>query len=510
MRQATTPRAIVFSLLGLFVVVSALGLYYHELFLDEAQHFLIGRDSDSLSSLYYNMRYDGHPRLWNACLYFITHYITASYAGMQVFHLLLTTAAVYVFLRWAPFTGLTKLLVILGYYFLFEYNLLSRNYAPGILLLFIACVLLRAPEKNLLWIGAVILLMCNVHLFFTFASIGIFLSLLPDYYSSGKWKSVRFAVFTFLVAVGVIAAIIQFQTPVEDNSLQFRPADWLSGQSWTFAVYGLVRGWLPIPQVSGGHFWNSYWLNENHIGPFTWGVLFTLLLAFPGLVLRDNRRALLFYYSSLFPLLFFLVVTRFTASRYFGMFFVYFVVAAWMKGYGSANVFAREEMPGSPRVQVLLRASIYSVLLLHAVIGVYAWSQDIRHPFSQSKNAAGYLVQHHLADQPIAVDGYIAGPMLCAYLQKKLYYLDIDQVGSYCTWKKSWFPVPRRTIQDEMAGSSPLRTWRNFILVSNRRLDTDSIPDRSGGNYFRLRYLADFENGIIGWESYFIYKVEKK
>ena len=65
------PLSQLFPVLFLYLVISIAGLYYHELWLDEAQHFLIGRDSNSLPALYNNMRYDGHPRLWNFLLYFI-------------------------------------------------------------------------------------------------------------------------------------------------------------------------------------------------------------------------------------------------------------------------------------------------------------------------------------------------------------------------------------------------------------------------------------------------------
>lgn len=155
-----------------------------------------------------------------------------------------------------------------------------------------------------------------------------------------------------------------------------------------------------------------------------------------------------------------------------------------------------------------LKAMLYSVLCLHAVIGVYALSEDLLYPFSEGKNAATYLEE--LPERHLAVDGCIAGPMLCAYMDKKVYYLDIDQVGSYLTWKRSWFPVQRRTIQDEMKGASHIRDWKDFILVSNRQLSTDSLPCRDGGNYYKLSPLAEFENSIIAWEVYYIYKAERR
>ena len=83
----------------IFFIISAIGIYNHELWLDEAQHFLIGRDSDSVTSMYYNMQYDGHVRLWNYCLFFITHYISATPFAMQTFHLMIITATVFIFLR---------------------------------------------------------------------------------------------------------------------------------------------------------------------------------------------------------------------------------------------------------------------------------------------------------------------------------------------------------------------------------------------------------------------------
>ena len=74
---------IVLPILSVYCCISVLGLYYHELFLDEAHHFLMSRDSPSLADLYYNLRYDGHPRLWGVLLYFITHYLPPlSFSGM--------------------------------------------------------------------------------------------------------------------------------------------------------------------------------------------------------------------------------------------------------------------------------------------------------------------------------------------------------------------------------------------------------------------------------------------
>src|SRR5215204_4993221 len=102
------PWKQVLPLWGLFFILTLTGILRHELWLDEAQHFLIARDSGSLPELFRNMRYDGHVQLWNYLLFFIVHYISADPLAMQLLHLLIINAAVLLFLRFAPFSLMVK------------------------------------------------------------------------------------------------------------------------------------------------------------------------------------------------------------------------------------------------------------------------------------------------------------------------------------------------------------------------------------------------------------------
>jgi hypothetical protein len=52
-------------ILAIFFVLSFIGTRHHEIWLDEAQHFLIARDSITLSELFHACRNEGHPLLWN-------------------------------------------------------------------------------------------------------------------------------------------------------------------------------------------------------------------------------------------------------------------------------------------------------------------------------------------------------------------------------------------------------------------------------------------------------------
>lgn len=118
----------------LFLGVSAFTASHHEMWRDEIQAWLIARDSGSVFELFAHLKYEGHPGLWHLCLMPLTR-ITHSPVIMQVFHLLIAGIVVYLFVRYAPFNLLQKFLFCFGYFVLYEYAILARNYALGLLLI---------------------------------------------------------------------------------------------------------------------------------------------------------------------------------------------------------------------------------------------------------------------------------------------------------------------------------------------------------------------------------------
>jgi hypothetical protein len=144
-----------------FFALGLILLLHHEMWQDEWQAWLIARDSPSLAALFRNLRYEGHPGLWHLGLFLVSR-LTPSPRGMQVLHLLVATGAVYLFLNYAPFTRLEKLLFIFGYFPLYEYCAISRNYGLGVLGLFAFCALYCAPPpRRYLLLAFTLLLLCQ-------------------------------------------------------------------------------------------------------------------------------------------------------------------------------------------------------------------------------------------------------------------------------------------------------------------------------------------------------------
>ncbi|MEA1928653.1 MAG: hypothetical protein U9N73_10640, partial [Candidatus Auribacterota bacterium] len=145
-------------LAALFFSLCLFAILHHEMWRDELHSWLIARDSDSLTELFFNKRHEGHPDLWYICLYSISRF-TDNPIAMQIFHLLLATASVYLFIKFSPFTRLEKFLFIFGYYPFFEYAVLSRNYAGGILCVIAFCVFFRRRDKKNIILALLLFLM---------------------------------------------------------------------------------------------------------------------------------------------------------------------------------------------------------------------------------------------------------------------------------------------------------------------------------------------------------------
>src|ERR1051326_3925794 len=163
-----------FSVLIIHTSLSIWGMLRHEVWLDEAHHWLLACKSHSVSELFHNAAYDGHPLLWDLLLYFVS-FASKNVLAMQCFHLAITFTSSFLLLRYAPFFLLEKILVLFGYFFFFEYNTISRNYALAWLLLIILSILFSKGRKNYFAIAAVLFLLANTHLFALACSIPFFL-----------------------------------------------------------------------------------------------------------------------------------------------------------------------------------------------------------------------------------------------------------------------------------------------------------------------------------------------
>jgi hypothetical protein len=121
-----------------FLLLTVPRLLLHELWRDEVWLWLVVTESRSLSELFSPLARSGQGYLFPV-LCCAARQVSTSPRAMQLVHLLLAAAAAFVFARWAPLPRRERALFVFGYFPFYEYAVISRHYAAGALLVWLAC-----------------------------------------------------------------------------------------------------------------------------------------------------------------------------------------------------------------------------------------------------------------------------------------------------------------------------------------------------------------------------------
>lgn len=469
-----------------FVVLAGIGLARHEIWRDEMQAWLIPAGSASPGELLHNLRYEGHPALWHLLLWALTR-VTMRPEAMQILHLAISAAAVFLFARSAPFSRTVRALAVFGYFPLYEYTVISRNYGLGMLFLFAACALFPLRRRSYLPVAGALALLANSNPYaWLLAAAFAGMLVLEPFWDREVRACLRPAdAGLSLLLFGAAAAMAAAQMiPPPDGGfatpwfLELRP-------SRVFRVLSTVaRAWLPIPNPSVATAWNTNVLWHLHNG--VTALLGVALIGVAAAALRRSRPALVLYLGGVAALLGFSYLKYAGYARHHGFQFLLLLACLWV---------AREKRRETSRERLLI-----ALLAVHLVAGAWIFGQDLLRPFSGAKATAEFLRDPRYSE--MLVVGYrdsVATPVT-GYLGRPLYYPQSRSFGTYVLWNQERVSeVPfgelcrllRRQVRQHREG---------ILLVFNQ-------PPPLCGARLRPEELAGFRDSLLPEEGYGVYRL---
>lgn len=498
-------RAYILPLTALYFTLALIGILHHELFIDEAHHWLLARDSHSLPELFANTRIEGHPLIWSVLLYVVTRFTTDP-LGMQLLHILISTTAVWLFLRKAPFSVGFKVLFIFGYFILFEYNLISRNYILGILFLFAACSVFKDRDRRFILLCTLLALAANVHLMFSVLAFAFFLVLLLEHFQNGLLFKKDFLIGYGIFALGLAAILMQIASTQSGWLLD--PINQMSfGERLVKGFGSLFKGLINVPDFRTLFFWNSnFFVNLNRSAA---AVLALLAYLIPLLVFFKNRKTLFFIYAALIGAQVFFFVTQRAAIRFHGMTYIAFIVALWIETYYRPENYPLKNRLRAWKLDRLKNPIVYGILMLQFASGIFAYAMDLRYPFTSAKETVAYLKQNNLQNKEI-ISVTCDGTLLSAYLEKKIWFLCDGGYQSFCHWDSGCAGnvTPQKAavlLKDFM------QTHRDVFFVSYYPLSNQLKPNvwMPLSEDVRFRLLKKFDCNMVDKSNYYIFEVAK-
>jgi hypothetical protein len=464
-----------------FALLTVPRLLLHELWRDEAWLWLVVRESRSAGDLLPPLSRSGQGYLFPLLCY-AAGQVWASPRALQLLHLLVAGAGVFVFARWAPLGRRERALFLLGYFPFYEYAVISRHYAAGALLAWLACAGARS-RRPALALGLTLGLLCQTTVYGFILALAIACGWLLDRRMRDERMPLSPGETVAGLALGLagaVAGLIQLK-PAPGTS--FAPG-WRFG--WDAAALGEVlrmpwRAFVPLPRF-GLHFWNTNLLDAVPVLESLAGLL---ILALAAALLWRCKAALVAFALGAVGILAFGYVKYVGVMRHQGHLWLLFAACLWLSA-GEGFLDRR-----SWRTRALL-----ILLVIHAGVGIYASWMDLRHPFSNGPATAELIRSEGLDRSPLLGSREPPAASVALPLGLPLY----SPSRGVFTTHPDWGPTQREMSDPELrcaARDLAAREDRDIILVMNRELPP----------WEELTPAGATAGAIVATEDYHLYRL---
>ena len=423
---------------AVFLLYAGFATFHHEMWRDELHSWLISRDSSSLFSIFNNIRYEGHPSVWYLVLWPLTQ-LTSNPEAMQWINLLITAGAVFLIAKVAPAPRWVRFAVALGYFPVYEYGAISRNYAISLLALIAFCAIFPYRRDWPILTGILLLFTANTSLPACILAIAAIGMLTVEIVTQPDMSPNREATWCGLgiAAGGVILSIIQMKPP-HDSSIYvgwhfgFNPGQTVEVLRW------MTSAFLPLPNP-GPSFWQSRLLDSLMAYKQLSWLAAPMVLSLVTLSLIRRPLALFYYVVGSFGLLaFFYTKLDYGYLRHQGFLFICVGTALWIAGTMPPvrlPKFFDNVASWSGRTLAVL---VPLVLLIHLSGALVAVICEYRYTFSAAKATADMISSRGLDKLPTVADRDTTSEAVVGYLEKKSVYYPLGgRDGSYSVWDAS-------------------------------------------------------------------------
>ncbi|MGF1989058.1 MAG: hypothetical protein RMY62_014465 [Nostoc sp. ZfuVER08] len=493
-------------IISIFSALGLIGIINHSMWRDELNPWLIVRDSESFGNLIANIRYEGHPVLWYFSLALLRKIIDDPLI-MQIFHWGITVASVTIFWLYSPFNYQQKFLFSFGYFTFYEYLLISRNYAFSMLFVFVFCTIFASRKITYIYLAIVLGLLANSSAYGLLVSFSLSLTLLAElcfdsehrkqYFSKSQkydlFLSIFIILFSFILCIYII-------TPPTDSYL----------------YGGLNNGW--IMQLDFRHFlrsigriFGSYLLiipqHKRWIDLIICSIIVLLIATLTLIKLSKKPVPLFLYITGNFVILAFTYLRFPGMPRHFGHFYLILIASLWLANYYQESLGLFNKFSLRPN----LIKSVYKwhhivlmlILYIHFLGGIYSFSRDLVVPFSASRQTAQYIKKSGLDKEFIVASRDANMAALSGYLNRKFYYPELKQMGSFTLFNKNRQDVEQTEILNQINSLFQNQGNQNkILLILNKKLNVNS-------NDLKITWIKDFEKNWIDSERYYLYWVDK-
>jgi len=461
------PKLLVFT--AIYAILVSFLSYHHAMWRDELQAWLIAKETTSIRDLLSILKRESHPLLWYMILLPFARFAYTP-AALQIINVIISTANVYLCLRYFISSNVDRVLFIFGFYFLWQYGAVSRSYSFGILSILL--FLLQFKSKHYVKAAFFLLLASNIHILFNILAFAYVVTWISLYFVSSEDNPVKKIsdipwLSLGITLVGIMSSIVQtippnntahpqeFSLGIDFNRIHliFLKLGYVVGQSGS--LYAISASLIIISCVSIA-------------GIFNFGSRLLLISLFG---------------FSLF---------------WYGAKNVVYGSSPWHSGL--LLVFVMLFFFINDAVKNKVYTSLFTLILLaQAFFGVKASYIDLKVPYSNAPQMAEFIRVNKLTDLILVADPDFAAIPLSGYLGGKPIYI-VSQ-GRYQTFMR----LDQPTLPNAEA-MTPKRLFTEAHKLGPKVLVCTNYPiDNKTADLYGFKPIALFDGAANADENYVLY-----
>lgn len=474
----------------LFAAVTLVGVIYHEPWRDEAQGYLIVRDN-TLPGLVLHMKYESQFLLWFLFTWPFVRLCGMSIFGVSLMHWAVSCCTAFLVLRRAPFRLLTRILLVSGVLFAFEYTVVMRHYALGVFLLTVLMVNWRGRFRRPVLFACGIALCASTNLLIWTCLGGLCAAIGIEVIVRRLWTrrviaAMAVAVFGFALALAEIFNGHGFGSPyVSFRGTQLSVFDTAERiQSVVNSITRLV--YLP------------FWLC---VACFLIGAAYFAWKSVPAMVCFLTNAVLMISLQ---------FIGGFHSIRHVGFLIVGTAVSCWIAASGDTRGFGfLRKLPRAASACLAGAAGCAAamVLVLQAVMTPIFIGCEVKYPFSHGPATGDFIRDNIPEDVPMYCFSMRSNTSVLPELPgRKFFIFDRNEYGTYSTWGHANGLSMLEMSSAAAARLKPDQRYALFVVALNE--EPNIIP----GNMILLYDSTQNEHPIWGpyTEEFLVFAVVRE
>lgn len=394
----------------LYVILVFFIIPFHEPWADEAQAWLMARDSGLSQLLFTNLHYEGSPGLWHIILMLPSRFLP--YESINYISALIVLVGVFYLVYYSPIPVWMKILFPFTYFIFYQYSVIARCYSLLIIFLSLIAYTYKSRLKKPYIFVLLVSLLANVNLHGFIISIALMFVYAVDlirFRKNAFLPNIKTIISVFVIYL-IVASFVIIQTiPAPDISVS---ADGIVFKFEKFYNFGL--------QVLGEVFAVNSMLSYSVI--------------IISLVWFWQNRLLLFYIISNIAIL--ALFSIYYNVWHQGVLFLIWIFTLWLSFYNEEKTIINSVI-FNKSLKILMNLSVAIILISHIYWSAAAYINDYTHDYSAGKKIATYIKENKLQDKYLYSTQFWSISVL-PYFEKNIFQTpNFNENASYWVWKKS-------------------------------------------------------------------------